>query len=257
MTEPNPTTRPFQVVLFDLGSTLINFEGKWPDIMPQANRQMVETLLDLGYRLDAPRFCADFELSMQDYYVERDTEFIEYTTEFILHNLLEKNGYRDPPPEHTRLALDSLYKITQTHWKVEADARPTVEALHACGYHMGLISNAADAKDAHILLDKTRLRPFFEVVIISADVGVRKPAPRIFELALKQLGVQPHQTVMVGDTLGADILGARNAGLSSIWITRHADTPDNRAHEDTIQPDAAITNLSELPALLKNWPQKS
>ena len=257
MREPDPTTRSFQVVLFDLGSTLIYFDSKWSEILPIANRQMVETLLELGYRLDTERFCTDFERSMQIYYVERETEFIEYTTNFILHNLLEEHGYHDPPPEHTRLALDSLYKITQTHWKVEADAHSTIEELHSLGYRLGLISNAGDAKDALTLFDKTQLRHFFEVVIISAEVGVRKPAARIFELALKQMGIQPHQAVMVGDTLGADILGAHNAGLSSIWITRHADTPANRAHEDTIQPDAAITNLSELPQLLKNWPVKS
>jgi HAD-superfamily hydrolase, subfamily IIIA len=256
MTDLYPTTRPFQAVLFDLGSTLIYFDAKWPDIMPTANRQMVDTLLDLGYRLDAARFCADFEHSMQNYYTERDTEFIEYTTDYILHNLLEENGYHDPPPEHTRLALDSLYKITQAYWKVEADARSTIEELQTCGYRLGLISNAGDAKDAQTLFDKTRLRSFFELVIISADVGVRKPAPRIFELALKQMALQPQQAIMVGDTLGADILGARNAGLSSVWITRRADSPDNRAHEDTILPDAAIANLSELPALLKNWPKK-
>jgi HAD superfamily hydrolase (TIGR01662 family) len=257
MNRPDPTTRPFQVVLFDLGSTLIYFDAKWPEVVPAANRQMVETLLDLGYRLDGDRFCADFERSMQDYYVQRETEFIEYTTDFILHTLLEENGYRDPPPEHTRLALDSLYKITQTHWKVEAEARPVIQELHACGYRLGLISNAGDAKDALSLFDKTRLRQFFEVVIISAEVGVRKPAPRIFELALKQLEVPANQAVMVGDTLGADILGARNAGMSSIWITRRADTPDNRAHEDTILPDAAIVSLNELPTLLKNWRKKS
>src|SRR5271157_4930276 len=80
MREPDPTTRSFLVVLFDLGSTLIYFDSKWSEILPIANRQMVETLLELGYRLDSERFCTDFERSMQIYYVERETEFIEYTT---------------------------------------------------------------------------------------------------------------------------------------------------------------------------------
>ena len=59
---------------------------------------------------------------------------------------------------------------------------------------------------------------------------------------------------MVGDSLGADILGARNAGLYSIWVTRRADTAANRAHKDTIQPDAVISTLSELPPLLNSLP---
>jgi FMN phosphatase YigB (HAD superfamily) len=55
---------------------------------------------------------------------------------------------------------------------------------------------------------------------------------------------------MVGDTLGADILGAQHAGVYSIWVTRHADTPANRAHADTIQPDALIECLEDLHPLL-------
>jgi FMN phosphatase YigB (HAD superfamily) len=54
---------------------------------------------------------------------------------------------------------------------------------------------------------------------------------------------------MVGDTLGADILGARNSGIFSIWIRRRANTPGNRAHVDNILPDAQIDTLSELPGL--------
>jgi FMN phosphatase YigB (HAD superfamily) len=57
---------------------------------------------------------------------------------------------------------------------------------------------------------------------------------------------------MVGDTLGADILGAHNAGLLAIWITRRAETPANQAHQDTIQPDVTIDTLSELPDVLEN-----
>ncbi len=60
----------------------------------------------------------------------------------------------------------------------------------------------------------------------------------------------PKQVAMVGDTLGADILGARNAGMFGIWVTRRSDTAGNRAHQDTIRPDAVVGNISELPGLL-------
>jgi FMN phosphatase YigB (HAD superfamily) len=57
---------------------------------------------------------------------------------------------------------------------------------------------------------------------------------------------------MVGDTLGADILGASNAGIFSIWYTRWGDTPSNRAHAFTIVPDAKIARLVDLPPLLEH-----
>jgi FMN phosphatase YigB (HAD superfamily) len=50
----------------------------------------------------------------------------------------------------------------------------------------------------------------------------------------------------VGDTLGADILGAQNAGIKSAWITRRAERAGNRDHEETIQPDYTIATLGEL-----------
>ena len=61
---------------------------------------------------------------------------------------------------------------------------------------------------------------------------------------------------MVGDKLGADILGAKNAGIFAIWVTRYADTPANRDHLDTIQPDAVIPSIKELPALLESLSQQ-
>jgi len=100
------------------------------------------------------------------------------------------------------------------------------------------------------LVDQADLRSYFDVILTSAALGIRKPNPLIFQTALRQWGYSPSQAAMVGDSLGADILGAKNAGLYSIWITRRADTAANRAHEDTIQPDAVISRLSELPALL-------
>ena len=58
---------------------------------------------------------------------------------------------------------------------------------------------------------------------------------------------------MVGDALGADILGAQLAGLRHVWLTAQADHPANRAHTGNVIPEAEIAALSELPALVKKW----
>jgi FMN phosphatase YigB (HAD superfamily) len=113
-----------------------------------------------------------------------------------------------------------------------------------------MISNAGDDADVQHLIDRAGLRPYFQVILSSAAQGIRKPNPRIFTTALAALKSTPGQAAMVGDTLGADILGARNAGIYAVWITRRADSPANRAHADTIRPDATIAALSELPGLL-------
>ena len=115
------------------------------------------------------------------------------------------------------------------------------------GYRLAMVSNAADDANTQVLVDKLGARPYVEFVLSSAAQGIRKPNPLIFLFALGRMGVAPERAVMVGDTLGADILGAHNSGMFAVWVTRRADRPANRAHAATIQPDAQVDRLSELP----------
>jgi FMN phosphatase YigB (HAD superfamily) len=117
------------------------------------------------------------------------------------------------------------------------------------GYRLGMISNAADDENVQELVDKGQLRPYFEFILSSAACGIRKPDPHIFQLALEHFRVPPEKTVMVGDTLEADILGANQLGIYSIWIPRHAENPPEG--ELPIQPQAVVPSLSELPKLLE------
>jgi HAD superfamily hydrolase (TIGR01662 family) len=129
--------------------------------------------------------------------------------------------------------------------------------LRQKGYRLALISNASDDADVQALVDKAGIRSFFEMILTSAAAGIRKPNPQIFRIVLDQLEVPAGRAAMIGDTLGADILGAQNAGLFSIWIDRRADTAANRAHVGLVRPDAVIHSLEELPALLDHLAESS
>ena len=250
--EEETLKQPFGVILFDLGSTLIYFDGDFDAILRSGYAASYAALNDLGIKVEREAFLARLQAQMDAYRRERDMEFIEYTTHHILRLTLAEFGYPDIPESLIRQAVNSIYQLTQQHWIVEDDALSTLQELLAGGYRMGLISNAGDGPDVQSLVDQTGLRPFFDVILVSAEMGIRKPNPLIFHQALQFWGASPQRAVMVGDTLGADILGARNAGIFSIWITRRADVPGNHAHADTIYPDAQIYTLKELPDLLRN-----
>jgi 2-haloalkanoic acid dehalogenase type II len=237
-------------VLFDLGGTLIHFQGAWPDVMQAANEELLAYLQEAGFSVDEATFTDEFKRRLEEYYVQRESEFIEYTTGLVLRTLLQDLGNSQVEAEALRPALKRLYAVSQAHWQREDDALATLQSLKAAGYRLGIISNAGDDEDVQTLVDNAGIRDYFDFVLSSASCGVRKPNPRIFELALEKLNLHPTEAAMVGDTLGADILGARNAGLKSVWITRRADTPDNHDHDGTIQPDATIATLAELPAAL-------
>jgi len=243
----------FDVVLFDLGHTLIYFDGTWDEVVPNGVVALVERLRAAGYSLDPIEFARRFNEALEVYYTSREADFIEYTTLYVLRRLLAEIGYAQAPEEHLRSALTGMYAVSQTYWRSEKETHPTLDLLLQQGYRLGLISNAADDRDVQILIDNAGLRPYFDIILTSAAVGIRKPHPKIFHMALARWGAPPEKAVMVGDTLGADILGAQNAGLASVWVTRRAARQENTAHEDTIQPDASVESLADLPSLLGNW----
>jgi HAD superfamily hydrolase (TIGR01509 family) len=242
--------RRFDVVLFDLGDTLIYFDGDWSEVFAEARQAMLISLQGAGLDL-GQEFIDDFYARMLDYYQQRDEEFIEYTTHYILRTALSDWGYGNTPDEVLSQALVGLHAVTQAHWHPEADALPTLQALRQMGYRLAMISNAADDPNTQVLVDKLGARPYLEFVMSSASQGIRKPNPKIFLATLEKMGTVPERSVMVGDMLGADILGAHNAGIFAIWITRRADKAANRAHADTIRPDAQVATLSELPGLME------
>ena len=241
-----------KALLFDLGDTLMYFDGAWPEVMQRADRELLAALLQSGIDLDETRFLALFRQRLNEYYEQRESEFIEYTTAYVLGNVLGELGHPEVETGFIERALESLYRVTQQHWLVEDDAVATLTILRAAGYLIGYVSNAGNDADVQQHVDRGDLRRFADFVLSSAACGVRKPNPRIFEIALANWDIDPKNVAMIGDTLGADILGARNAGLYSIWVTRRADTPGNRDHADTIHPDAKIEKLSDLPALLES-----
>ncbi|MEW6718421.1 MAG: HAD-IIIA family hydrolase [Chloroflexota bacterium] len=243
---------PFHAILFDLGSTLIFFDGDWDELHPLANQEMTRALQSAGLELDEESFAQAFTTRIEEYFSRRELEYIEYTTAFFLKLLLTEWGFTQVPEEAIQSALKARYAVSQPHWKVEEDTIPTLCTLKEHGYRLGLISNAGDDQDVQTLIDRAGIRSFLDVILVSAALGIRKPNPQIFQLALDRWAIAPSQAAMVGDTLSADILGAKNAGIFSIWITRRVDDPADQGAMDNIQPDATIATLSELPGLLAN-----
>ena len=250
----SPRTEPrFPYVLFDLGSTLIYFDGDWTEVMPRAMQQATLKLRELGHDLDPDVFPAAYYAMIQDYYQRRDDTFIEYTSAYVLEEALRAHAVPRPPSEHLAAALKALYGVTQSHWHVEADAAPVLEALLARGCRLGIVSNASDDDDVQVLVDNAGLRGYFDFILSSAAVGVRKPNPKIFQQALGRWDARPEQAVMVGDTVSADIAGAINSGIAGVWITRRNNTEENHAAAREYPLDAVISALSELPDLFENW----
>ncbi|PKO17780.1 MAG: hypothetical protein CVU39_04675 [Chloroflexi bacterium HGW-Chloroflexi-10] len=244
-----------QVILFDLGDTLLYFDGDWNDVKIRSSKALWNSLKALGYQLEPDRFIYSFSTRMREYYQERENTLVEYTSARVLSEVLQLTGYAAPPIEIVQAALNSMYAISQQHWKREEDALSTLEWLRQHGFRIGLISNASDRNDVHTLLQKSDLNQYLETIIISSEFGLRKPHPAIFLKAMNYFSAEPDQCLMVGDKLSMDVVGAKQLGMQSAWISRRssASHAEKYAH---ISPDIMLKTLEELTQILPDSKNK-
>lgn len=237
-----------RAVLFDLGGTLMYERASWHAITSQADEALTNYLREQGMELNLSTFPREFRRRLDKYFKKREKDLLETTYSFVLRDLLTDKGYGDVSEDILRTALDRLFAVTQTNWVLEDDTLATLQKLEENGYRLGLISNAGDDEDVQQLARRFGIDRYFDFILTSAACSYRKPHPRIFELALSNWYFLPSEAVMVGDNLEADVRGAQKVGLYAVWLSRRAGR--RTAEHMSIQPDATLSTLYELPAFL-------
>ena len=235
---------PIRHILFDLGGTLMYSRENWTPILERADQALVDKLTEYEIKLDSNIF----RTRLYEYYEQRDRDFQETTYHFVLRELLKEQGYAEVAESVLRSALDALYSVTQTNWSLESDSLTAVQGLKSRQYHLGIFSNAGDDKDVQQLIESFGIRPYFDFVLTSASCFYRKPHPRAFEIALAQWSISPEDAIMIGDSLDADINGAKSLQMKTVWITRRAHA--NGDENSRIQPDFSLPSLDGLIPLL-------
>ena len=97
------------------------------------------------------------------------------------------------------------------------DAMETLTTLRNRGYKLGVITNGNN-KEQHQKLRQVGLEDFFDVLLVSDEVGMKKPDPAIYRLAAEKLGLPCEACCFVGDLWQTDLLGAHRAGMTPIWM---------------------------------------
>jgi HAD superfamily hydrolase (TIGR01662 family) len=239
-------------IFFDLGYTLINFKGNVDRVLAKSHLALADSLKKSGVEIDKRNFARQYHQIISRYYATRESDNVEQPIDIFVNRTLASFGIPPARLEIVKQAISAMFQITEAHWHLESDTHPTLRQLKEMGFRLCIISNASNTDDLNALVDKARLRPYFEAIVISADVQIRKPDTRIFLKALEVMDALPETSLMVGDTLSADVRGAQEAGISAVWITRRARRPENNRVKKEIKPDYIITRLSQLPELMKS-----
>jgi len=240
-----------RAVLFDLFDTLVDLHmDRLPEVEVRGRRvrstygalhEALRAEADVEFERFATTLVA-LDLELRDVmHVER----VEVPTRRRFGLLLERLGLERP---------GLAERLTEVHMGLlaeQVDYLPhhaeVLEALRGRGLRLGVCSNFTHTPTARVVLERAKLLPLLDAVVVSEEVGFRKPRPEIFRAALEALGTQPGETLHVGDNLDADVAGAAALGIPAAWITRRVADPVKalRSHPGA-PPPHRVHDLGEL-----------
>jgi putative hydrolase of the HAD superfamily len=138
-----------------------------------------------------------------------------YARRAVAEEAFRRLGLRDVALAH---ALgDAFTRERSERMHFFPGARETLEALRARGHRLALITNGG-AVFQREKIERFRLAPLFDAIFVEGELGFGKPDPRVFARALRALGAAPHEALMTGNDLHADVAGAQSAGIRAVWV---------------------------------------
>jgi putative hydrolase of the HAD superfamily len=231
---------PIRVIFFDMGDTLTTILPSWEALYVRvcAARGIVLEESAVAAASRAVFGALDTDESRMTY---ENTEAADQRYYQEINGAILRRAGAPMNDELVRI-LETLQHEFETpaHFHVFPDAIPTLEALRAAGYRLGIISNWSwNLPD---LCDGMGISRYFEHITTSARVGASKPHRAIYDYALNWFGVRPEEAVQIGDNATADVAGARAVGMHGILIDRR----DRPAPEGV----TVVRALAEVPALV-------
>lgn len=221
-----------KAVLFDLDNTLMDRDWTFREFAGQLIREK----LKVSDPEERERILAYMIESDADGYRPKEgffQELIETLPWTAKPDLTELKAYYD--------------KNYMSHARVMDHAVDALEACKSLGLKLGIITNGFSHLQ-HGKIDLLELRRHFDAIIVSGDIGIKKPDERIYRIALEKLGAAPEETIIVGDHPRNDIWGASKVGIRGVWLLRkHAWSDDLEGGA----PWRTINGLDEIAPLLQ------
>ncbi|MFX1374525.1 MAG: HAD family hydrolase [Promethearchaeota archaeon] len=217
-------------VFFDLFGTLLiytNSRKAWEDWL----LVLYENFKEFGYKEKKESFatrCNGIMSKSKSNYNDQNLTIFEQR----IYALTKEIGLELDQDEIRRISNDAV-NAWQKYVPLDTDAIPVLKTLKKSKI-LALISNFDHPPHIYSLLDELKLKHFFNSIIISSEVGVKKPDPLIFSFALKQANLKPNEVCYIGDTKD-DITAAINANIVPILIQREIKDEEELLYDYTTE----------------------
>ncbi len=232
-----PTT-----LCFDLDNTL------WDDdaSLQACVLQVCEGLVAHLPPFDALTLTRDYIERSDDYWLSKrwDVELLPDARLMLWTETLAQYGCDDP--QVIRRTRDAYTAYRELHAICYEETLEVVASLHG-RYRLAAITNG-HGEVQRARLESAGLARFFDAVVSATDIEAVKPSAAMFQHTLSLVDARPEDAWHIGDSLGSDIAGARNAGLgAAVWLNRHGHT---RAETDP-EPHHEVESLRAFATLLE------
>jgi HAD superfamily hydrolase (TIGR01549 family) len=237
---------PFKAIIFDYIGTLVNC-GNYT--MDDSRHKLYMALTFEGLRVPEYKFLAAYITAHEKYRVVRYEQLKEVTNAVWVAEALNNLGIKVAADDfRVKAALNAFFQDYIDTLTVRDDAKKLLrQAEQQC--KVGLISNFTHAPVIYSSLRKLGLNGYFSAVVVSEQVGWRKPSIRIFQDALNRLHVKAEEAIFIGDSPIEDIKGAREAGLKTIFVPSQFNTLEDLA-ASRVEPDYVAKDIPAIMELL-------
>ena len=202
---------------------------------PRLRARLLElTGVDVGEHAAARAIAAEIRHYLANHMQGRDEAALDALRDDCAAVLHEALGFEELGRAVVRQAM-----LESLQFRLFPDAQPALRALRRSGVRLVVVSNWDWSLPEWI--ERVGLAELVDGVVSSAVVGVPKPSPAIFRVALDVAGVGPAQALHVGDSMASDVEGARAAGVRAVLIARGGGATEGVE---------AIRSLEELPSLI-------
>jgi len=240
--------KEIKAIGFDLFNTLITIE---PPALKEALGRLVHSLKQSGFILEEEQFKESHKEAAVRHLEECKQDGRETHNRFWISSALGNHGY-EVMPDDSRIAdaVEAYFTAFYDYSRLIPGTKEMLGKVRAT-YRLGMLTNFTHGPAARKIIGQLGLNPLFDVILISGEIGFRKPNPLVFQELCGHLGVLETQIMHVGDDPEADILGALNAGIQPVWVVHGAGAPfRNPFPQEPALPFGDVPKISSWQELL-------
>lgn len=238
-----------KAVIFDYIGTLVNCRDY---TMGASKLNLYNALVAEGFNISEDKFLAAYNSAHEKYRKVRYEQLREVTNAVWVAEALNNLGFEVKADDcRVKAALNVFFQDFIDTLELRDGAKKLIKQAQQQG-KVGLISNFTHAPVIYKSLRKVGISEFFNAVVVSEEVGWRKPSSHIFQHALKKLQIQAGEAVYIGDSPIEDIKGAKQVGFKTVFVPSQFNTLKD-LWESKQEPDCIAKDLQTISQNLEQF----